>query len=79
MTKTEYYNNQPTIAYYSGLNGLEIKKIEYGFEDYVICISGAWRGTKHYHRVKIYYNTDTPYFRIHNYRIPLDECIRTNI
>lgn len=35
MTKKEYCMNHESIAYYSGLNGLEIKGIEHGIEDYI--------------------------------------------
>ena len=42
MNKREYCENRKTIAYYSGLNGLEIKGIEHGGHDYVYCVSGAW-------------------------------------
>lgn len=41
MNKREYCENRKSIAYYSGLNGLEIKGIEYGINDYVYCVSGA--------------------------------------
>lgn len=34
MTKKEYCVNHESIAYYSGLNGLEIKGIEHGIEGY---------------------------------------------
>ena len=34
MTKTELYNSKPTIAYYSGLNGVEIKEIDYEKTNY---------------------------------------------
>lgn len=27
-----------SFAYYSGFNGLEIKGIEYGIDDYVLCL-----------------------------------------
>ena len=76
MTKLEYYDSQPTLAYYSGLNGIEIKKIEYDFDDYVICISGAWGGKKQVHRAKVYYSDKPPYFRIHGHKISLEDCIR---
>ena len=69
--------DMPTIAYYSGLNGVEIKGIEYGINDYVIAVSGAWGGTKTAHRVKIYYNkSGAPYIKLYDVRIPLNECIR---
>ena len=42
MKKREYCESHESIAYYSGLNGLEIKGFEYGIEDYVYCVSGAW-------------------------------------
>lgn len=44
MNKREYCESRESIAYYSGLNGLEIKGIEYGIDDYVYCVSGAWGG-----------------------------------
>lgn len=41
MTKKEYCENKKSIAYYSGLNGLEIKGIEYGINDFIYCISNC--------------------------------------
>lgn len=83
MTKKEYCMKNPAIAYYSGLNGLEIHGIEYGIEDYIYCVSGAWSGckrSKRYHKVKIQYISDgTAFFVVHGYRIPLDECIRMGV
>ena len=55
MNKREYCESWESIAYYSGLNGLEIKGIEYGIDDYVYCVSGAWGGGKAFHRCKIQY------------------------
>ena len=79
MSKSEILD-MPTIAYWSGLDGLEIKDIEYGIKVYVLCVSGAWYGgksNKRAHRVKIRYNKNgDPYIVIHGYRIPLSECIR---
>lgn len=82
MKKREYCENHESIAYYSGLNGLELKGIEYGIEDYVYCVSGAWGGGKGFHRCKIYYPADgikSAFFKVHGYRVPLDECIRVDI
>lgn len=42
MNKRTYCESRESIAYYSGLNGLEIKGIEYGINDFVYCVSGAW-------------------------------------
>lgn len=80
MTKKEYCINNKPVAYYSGLNGLEINGIEYGINDYLYCTSGAWNGKKQYHKLKINYSTDGGAFvRLHGYRILLNECIRMGI
>ena len=79
MKKREYCESHKSIAYYSGLNGLEIKGVEYGIEDYVYCVSGAWGGGKAYHKLKINYGVNGDYIRLHGYRIPLDECIRMGV
>lgn len=76
MTKREFCENHDTIAYYSGFNGLEIKGIEYGIDDYMYCVSGAWYGKKTPHRLKIY---DGRYVKLHGCKIRLDECIRTGV
>lgn len=34
MNKREYCESRESVAYYSGLNGLEIKGIEYGIKEY---------------------------------------------
>ena len=78
MSKKEKCLNNNTIGYYYGLGGVEIKHIEYGIEDYLYCVSGAWGSTtnKRYHKLKIYYTEKGGYIRLYGYRIPLDECIR---
>lgn len=78
MTKKDILQMK-TIAYYSGFNGLEIKDIEHGIDDYVLCVSGAWCGKPKPHRLKVYYTSASAYIKIHGYRIPLDECIRTGV
>lgn len=85
MNKREYCESRESIAYYSGLNGLEIKGIEYGIDDFVYCVSSCWYGGKaaqRFHRCKIYYpanGKDSAFFRVHGYKIPLDECIRMGV
>lgn len=83
MNKREYCESRESIAYYSGLNGLEIKGIEYGIDDFVYCVSGCWYGGKvarRFHRCKIYYPiTESAFFRVDGYKIPFDECIRTGV
>ena len=74
MNKREYCKTNESIAFYYGCGGVEIKGIEYGIDDYVYCVSGSNR----YHRCKIYYPVSgSPFFRINGYKIPFDECIRT--
>ena len=83
MTKKEYCMDHESIAYYSGLNGLEIKGIEYGVNDFVYCVSGCWYGGKaarRFHRCKIYYPiTESAFFKVDGYKIPFDECIRMGV
>lgn len=85
MNKREYCESRESVAYYSGLNGLEIKGIEYGINDFVYCVSGCWYGGKaarRFHRCKIYYpanGKDSAFFMVHGYKIPLDECIRMGV
>ena len=80
MNKREYCESRKSSAYYSGLNGLEIKGIEYGIDDYIYGVSGAWGGGKGYHRCKIQYTRNgAAVFRVHGYKTPVDECIRTGV
>lgn len=82
MNKKQYCENNPAIAYYSGFSGLEIHGIEYGIEDYIYCVSGAWAGrsARKYHRLKIYYdNNGGAYFKLHGYKCSLNDCIRMGV
>lgn len=85
MNKREYCESRESVAYYSGLNGLEIKGIEYGIDDFIYCVSGCWYGgnaARRFHRCKIYYpanEKDSGFFRVYGYKIPLDECIRMGV
>ena len=78
MKKLEKMNvlNMPAIAYFSGCGGVEIKRIEYGIDDAVVFVAGAWCSDKSAHRARIYYNNNGAYFRFNGYTIPLSECIR---
>lgn len=77
MTKREYCQSRESVAYYSGLNGLEIKGIEYGIDDFLYCVSGSWGGPKRFHRLKIQEDRQGRSFvRLHGYKVRLDECIR---
>lgn len=76
MSKKEICLQNPAAAYYSGLGGLEINKIEYGVNDYIYCTAGAWIGKKSYHKLMIYYTAGGDAFiKLHGYKIPLNECI----
>ena len=83
MTKREYCESHKSIAhYYNSIEGLAIKGIEYGIEDYVYCISGKIGSRKGFHRCKIYYPVNerkSPFFKVHGYRVSLDECLRVDI
>ena len=76
MKKNEY-KDLPSIAYYSGLNGLELKHIEYGITDYLIVQAGSWTSKKTMHRVKIQYDKNGDSFiKLWGYKIPLNEFIK---
>ena len=71
-----------SIAYYSGFSGLEIKHIEYGINDYLYCVSGAWgaKSQQKPHKLKINYDIHGGAFvRLHGYKVPLNECIRMGV
>lgn len=77
MSKKEVCLQNKSFAYYSGFGGLELKHIEYGIEDYIYCVSGAWCSKKSYHKLKVYYDRNgNNYLKLHGYKIPLNECIR---
>jgi hypothetical protein len=80
MSKKEYCLKNKSIAYYSGLNGIEIHGVEYGINDYIYCVSGAWSSKKSYHKLKINYNSNgDAHITLHGYKIPLNECIRMEV
>lgn len=92
MTVKEFCLSQKTIAYHTDMNGIEIKAIEYGINDYVYCISNSLasdNNLKGYHHVKIHEEFSIggeirPYIKIlgadrkYN-KVYLDEAIRTNV
>lgn len=76
-TKKQICLENKSFAYYSGLNGLEFKHIEYGINDYIYCVSGSWNGKQAYHKLKVYCdNKGNSYIKLHGYKIPLNECLR---
>lgn len=76
-TKKQICESNESFAYYSGFGGLELKHIEYGIDDYIFCVSGAWTSKKSYHKLKVYTdNNGESYMKLHGYKIPLSDCIR---
>ena len=59
QTKKQICESKATLAYYSGLGGLETKYIEYDIDDYMYLVSGVWHGKRAYHRLKIHYGVKT--------------------
>lgn len=78
MKKRDTILQMRTIGYWSALGGLEVKQIAHGIEDECICVSGAWCSKKSVHRVKIHYETESPYIVIKGQRFHFNECIRCN-
>lgn len=79
MTRREKfeYENMPTVAYYSGYGGIEIKEVQYGIEDYIVYVANSFLPTRSVHRSKIYTTTSGRlYFKYHTLSIYCDECIR---
>lgn len=73
MTRKEI-QQAPTVAVWSrGLAGLEIKGMEYGMEETVLCV---WTGDNSAHRCKVRRGRRGPYFLFHRRRVYLDECLR---
>ena len=70
--------NMKSVAYYSGFSGLEIKGIEHGINDYLLCVSGAWsaKSNQKPHKLKIYYDNNGGFVRLHGYKVPMNEFIR---
>lgn len=76
MSKKEVCLNNKSFAYYSGLGGVEFKHIEYGIEDYIYCVAGAWTSRKSFHKLRIYHDMTDSYIKLHGYKIWLGDCIR---
>lgn len=83
MSKLDYIRKHPKpVAYYSGFNGFEIHGIEYGIDDYIIGVSGAWGAPRNrkYHRLKIQHDSHgNAFFRLHGYKCLLSDCIRMGV
>lgn len=77
MTSKKDILKMDTIATYSsGYNMLEVKEVEYGIDDYLLCVSRFCGHRQTAHRLKIYYPKGSPYVKFYGYRVKLDECLR---
>lgn len=76
MPKVNELREVKTLGYWSALGGVEVKDIQYGIEDYVVCLANAWNGKASAHRVKVNYAGNRSFIRVHNTRLYMDECIR---
>lgn len=74
MTKKQICKNHETIGVY-GYGLVVAKHIEYGIEDFLYFVS---YGTENptYHKVKIRYDSNSPYIRFFGKRIKFDEIMR---
>lgn len=76
MKKNEIFGMK-SVAYASMLGGLEVKAIEYGINDYMLFVTGAWHGQCNAHKRKINYTASgRAYVTCRGYRCYLDEIIR---
>lgn len=73
MTRKEIQQAPMVAVWSSGLVGLEIKGMEYGMEDRVLCV---WTGDDSAHQCKVRSGRRGPYFLFHGRRVYLDECWR---
>ena len=76
MTKRKICDEHRTVAYYSGLGGLEVRYISYGINDFIYLIAGACSNKKSYHKLKIHYGHKYAYIKLHGYRSWLSDSIK---
>lgn len=70
-----------TVAYWSDMGGIEVKFIEYGIDDYLVCVANAWNGHKTYHKLRIHTThakDSRTYVVLAGHKLYLDECVRTH-
>ena len=68
--------NTLAVCYIGGYCGLEIKRINYSFDDTIEYIDTFNNSA---HKKKLYYTGSGVYFNHYGRRIHLSECIRTDI
>ena len=76
MTKREICDEHRTVAYYSGLGGVEVRHISDGINEFGCLIAGGWSNSKSYHKLKIHYGHKYAYIKLHGYRCRLSDFIK---
>lgn len=79
MTKSEKeaIKTMHTIGYWSVCGGLEVKRIDYGINDYAVIVSHAWQGSlSKVHRLLIHYGEKDDYIILNGARYKFSECLR---
>lgn len=76
MTKKEICENNLTIAYYSGFNGLEVKAITHDIYDEIYAVSNILTECEKYHKLRIYTNTKGQYVRLYGCIFYLENLIK---
>ncbi len=84
MTKTEregmndYYKGRKPLAVYpmSNWGGVEVLDIIYGIDDYAVVRYNFGDVEEKVHKLKIRYDSGSPYVRLDGNRIRFDECMR---
>lgn len=69
------YREMPTVGCWYDMGGVELKEIEYGFDDCAKVVAGTMSSTPTSHRLKIYYDSQEPYIRLHGRRLKFSECM----
>lgn len=77
MTAKEICLENKTVVYFSGWGGIEVKKIEYGIENCIYCVSGTWTSKKSYHKFKIFSSSKGEYINYHGNRCYLHDFLRS--
>lgn len=66
-----------TIGIWTDLGGIEVKDIQYGIDDYLVCVTGATTSKPKVQRLKVYSTaTGRAYVITYNRKLYLDECLR---
>ena len=78
MTKAEKDRimAMPTVATLSDNGGTEIKGVEYGIEDTLLCVTQSMTDNPRPHKLRIQYAQDSPFVVIDGSRTYLGNCLK---